>query len=284
MRLIIIIFLGSLTLMMKVVLADNNINNSANNTVGWHWYNEAPILKDQENQHQNQQDQNQAQEKLYKQFQALPASSQLKILQEATTELKDKAVLTGNVNDIESYKKAQDMWVNKATIFTTGWEKMLLLHPELDYSLIHSHENAMAPIMQQDQLKAENKAIDKIAKDHGILLFYRSQNAGDALFAKVVQRLCKAHHISLLTVLEDKDESASDQLSNLGLSDPSNNASIRFDLHHQHANALGVHYFPAVMLVNPATGSHQIIAYGYLAENELKERLFNIENNFKPNF
>src|SRR3990167_8660165 len=123
--------LVGLFFMTQTIFADNNLNANVNsNTIGWHWYNETPFQKNKNNPNKINQ------EKLYQQFLQLPYSVQLKILQEATEELKDKAVLTGNVNDIAIYKRAQDMWVNKATLFTVGWEKMLLLHPDLDYSLL----------------------------------------------------------------------------------------------------------------------------------------------------
>jgi conjugal transfer pilus assembly protein TraF len=229
-----------------------------NNTIGWHWYNE-PAKK--ENQSNN----------LEATFQNLAPTEQLKILQEVTDNLKDKAILSGNVSDIAAYKKAQDFWVNKATNFTVGWEKMLLLHPELDYSLQHPHENALEPLVENVEHAKEDQAIAEVAKTSGLLFFYRGANTGDLLFAHIIRNYAAIHNISLLPVSVD------------GVFSPEfkNNHS---DDGQQKAQAIGLNYFPALVLVNPNTGTHQIISYGFKSSDELSERLLKISNGWQPNF
>lgn len=247
-----------ISLMMMFLLSVNVIADTTSSIVGWHWYNEEPIQKKKL-------------DILYQQFQALPANEQLKILQMATDELKDKAILTGNVNDIANYKRAQDFWVSKATMFTIGWERMLLEHPELNYSLQYSHENALAPIMQQKAHENQNAAISSIAKQNGLMLFYRGDHKADLLFVKVVASFSREHHIALLLVSE-----------NTPINIPT--MQSRFDLNHIRANALSIHYFPALLLVNPTNGSHQTISYGFMSENEIAKRFLEIKDNWKPNF
>lgn len=233
------------------------------NPVGWHWYNETPIQKEKK---ENKKD-----NPLYKAFLNLSPSQQLKILQHATTELRDKAILTGNVNDIANYKRAQDLWVSKATAFTVGWQKMLLDHPELNYSLQYSHENALAPIMQQHEHNLQNEAISNLAKNNGLLVFYRADKKPDQLFAALMKSFSQNYHISVMLVSEDDSKNSS-------------NPNIRVDKNFEHAHALGVNYFPAVLLVNPRLGTYKIVSYGYHSKDELASRLLSISDNWKPDF
>ena len=232
--------------------------------VGWHWYNEKSVIKKSDHHQKNA-------DLLYVQFQKLPYHEQLKILQQATEELKDKAVLTGNVSDIAAYKRAQDMWVTKATLFTVGWQHMLLENPNLNYSLQYSHENAMAPIMQQHEHQMQNAAIADLAKDNGLLLFYRGDNPEDLMFVKVMLSFSKDYHLSIMLIAENKPQHF------IGV-------HHAFDYQELRAHALGVDYFPAVLLVNPKTGAHQIVSYGYKSEDELASRMLSIFDHWKPDF
>lgn len=240
-----------------------------NNPVGWHWYNEQIVKKPDK----SKKDKN----KTYQVFLQLSPSEQLKILQHVTEELRDKAVLTGNVSDIANYKRAQDMWVAKATKFTVGWQRMLLENPSLNYALQYSHENALAPIMQNQEHQLQNDAISNLAKNNGLLVFYRANNQIDLMFVKLIQAFSKTHHIA---VLLSSENNLTNQLSNLNVDNVSNHADHNFE----HAHALGVYYFPAVLLVNPKSNKYQIVSYGYLSQDELAKRLLSISDHWKPDF
>lgn len=240
-----------------------------NNPVGWHWYNENPIKKlEKTDKNENS--------KTYQVFLQLTPSQQLQILQHVTTELRDKAVLTGNVADIANYKRAQDMWVSKATAFTVGWQRMLLENPNLNYSLQYSHENALAPLMQQHEHQLQNDAIANLAKHNGLLVFYRDNNKIDLMFLKLIKEFSEKNHISVL-FSEEGDQNT----NNANRSILSNN---HIDNNFKRAHSLGVYYFPAVLLVNPKSGNYKIVSYGYLSQDELASRLLSISNNWKPDF
>ena len=206
--------------MSSKVMADSQ------SVVGWHWYNETAQQKSSDNKKNKKNNEN----KLYETFENLTPSEQLKILQQATTELRDKAVLSGNVDDIANYKRAQDMWVKKATKFTVGWQRMLLENPNLNYSLKYSHENVLAPVMQQHEHELQNKAISQLANNNGLLVFYRADRKSDLMFAKVVAAFSTAHHISLILVSEGN--------KNLGNTANFQNIENRYDTNHQRPPSL----------------------------------------------
>lgn len=227
--------------------------------IGWHWYNELHEQKPIKPKAKS------------KPFDKLSSLQQLKALQKVTNELKAKAILSGNVSDIAAYKAVQDFWLKKATRFTVGWEQMLLLYPELNYALKYSHENAMASIMQQSKHKREHDAIEKLSKSYGLLYFYRSHVREDKLLSKVIHTLISEYHLKAITISED------------GQSDPQFRLSQQ-DNHGLKAKALGVKYIPAVVLVNPASGSYRVISYGYKSEEEMKDRLLKISDGWISEF
>ncbi|MEO1944257.1 MAG: conjugal transfer protein TraF [Candidatus Thioglobus sp.] len=229
------------------ILLAFSINGYAD-VIGWHWYN-LPAQKERSD------------ERIVHMFKALPASDQLKILQKATKELRDKAVLSGKVVDITAYKRAQDYWVNKATMFAVGWERMLLGNPSLDYSLKHTHENTMIAADNTLISDKKNKAIKNLAKHDGLLMFYRKNNSEDKMFAKAVDSYCTGKGITHIKI---------DITSN------KRNA--------QKAKLLGVTYFPALVLVDPINNKHQVVDYGYKSESELNDRLYKIITKWKPEF
>ena len=156
----------------------SGLADQQNPLIGWHWYNE-PVKKPIKKQRDDA---------LMKAFDQLSPLQQLKILQMATNNLRAKAVLTGKVRDIAAYKQAQDFWVSRATQFTVGWEKMLLSHPEFNYSLQFSHENALAPMMQRDKHVREEAVISRLAANNDLMLYYLRNNKEDRIFAKVIRR------------------------------------------------------------------------------------------------
>lgn len=243
------------------LIMPNGFANTHNKLIGWHWYNE-PVKQKIEKRRDD---------KIVKVFNQLSPLQQLKILKMATNNLKAKAVLSGKVSDITEYKKAQDYWVQKATRFTVGWEQMLLQHPALNYSLNFSHENAMASVMQRDKHARENQAISSLAQDNGLLFFYRGKNKGDRLFSKTVARYSKRHHLVVIPVSVD------------GQTSPVFKAS-RHQSGMKKATVLGIHYFPALVLVNPKSNRHKIVSYGFKSENEISDRLLKIADGWKAEF
>lgn len=230
--------------------------------IGWHWYNESigqkPLGKG-------------TNDRLLAAFNQLSPLQQLQLLQAVTKNLRAKSVLSGKVADIKAYKQAQDFWVQRATQFAIGWEKMLLLHPELNYALRYSHENRLAPIMQQGEHAREVQAIAQLATTHGLLFFYRGKNKGDALFATIVSHYVKQHHLVLIPVSVD------------GVLSP-------VFVHNRQAqglekaHALGIDYFPTLVLVDPRTHQHQVVSYGFKSANELSARFLKIADDWQVDF
>lgn len=220
----------------------------AKDPVGWHWY-------DQPLPHKTKKD-----NRMMKAFSTMTPMQQMHTLQYIFSNLRDKAILTGNVNDIANYKEMQDFFVNKATRFSVGWSQMLMLHPELNYALQHPHSNQLAH-SENNKIKAqEMAAANIIGREYGFLYFYHANQPEDVIYTKIVKRFTTTHHITTKYINVDNPANA------------------------QRAASLGIHYFPAIMLFDPKTHAHTIFRYGFGVDEDLAQRSYEILTNWNPEF
>lgn len=222
-----------------------SISHASNNIVGWHWYN----LPDKRTKNP-----------LLKKFNQMSANEQLKILQKVTNNLKDKAILSGRVKDIAAYKAAQDFWVHKASMFTVGWEQMLVSNPSLDYSLSHPTANSITPIYQHNKHYRENLAILKLSQEYGLLLFYRNHSLVGKKFSNNMEYFSRIHHMPMISVDVD-------------------NPSNLYKAHN-----MGIFYYPSLILINPNTDQKKVVSYGFRSNNQIADRLLKISDNWIPEF
>ena len=236
-------------ILFNIILVATLITSEANalDVVGWHWYNEVQEIKDKKDE-------------LISRVAQMSPQQQMKLLQSITKSLKDQAILSGEPQDIYRYKQIQDFWVNKATQFTMGWEKMLLNHPELNYALSHPSANILASAMQSDVHDKEEALMKYASENLGLLVFYRKGTSQDAMFLEIIQDFAKKYHIALIS-----------QPINL------NNGLEK-------AQALGINFFPALLMVNPATEKTRVLSYGFKSQEELLRRFMIMFNGWKPNF
>ncbi len=224
---------------------------------GWHWYNE---IHEKKNNHQKISASNH-----------LSPLQRLKMLRTQTDELRAKAIMSGKVADIAMYKRAQDMWITLATKFTIGWQKMLIEHPELDYNLAHPSENNLSSIIQKQQHMREHNSVTTFSKKYGLILFYREGNQVDRLYVSNVRLFSKSNYISALFA----------PIPNQVKKDSETNDVGGYLLK---AHALGIYHFPSLVAVDPISTKHFVLGYGYMSIEEMEKRIFDISQNWKPNF
>ena len=100
--------------------------------------------------------------------------------------------------------------------------------------------------------------MEKLSKTHGLLFFYRGKEALDTKQISILQDFCQKFKFHLMPVSVDGEKS--DLLSD-----------ARMDS--GQALRLGIHYFPAIVLVNPKSASYTPVAFGLTTQDTLLERL-----------
>ncbi|EPW5280576.1 type-F conjugative transfer system pilin assembly protein TraF [Yersinia enterocolitica] len=227
---------------------------------GWQWYN--PQDKDDEMDNSSAPVTRQASK-------ALSPSDQKKILQQATREALDTAILYPSAENFRRFLLLQNFWTDRATDFTQTAKRARLKYPELDYNLKRSHYNGSVQARVTEERKVQRVAIQKVANQYGLFFFYRGHNAVDNLMASVISAFCNERGITLMAV--SVDGKISEYLPD---SRPDSGQAERMQVTH----------FPATFLVDPKNQRWQPLAWGFMSHDDLDSQIVNVLTRFTPSY
>ena len=230
----------------------------AKNPQGWHWNN----LIDKRMQKRIMKSKNMS---AAKDSDDSPIS-QMKAIHKALEIAKDRAVLNPTVSNIHEYLVIQNMITEQSTQFAQNWQRTILLYPEFDYNLKHPVESSENQAFQSQVHDLKVRAVNQLSKNDGLFYFYRGNNTLDQVMAKTVTQFANWYHFSLIGISVD----------NKILPNIKNNK-----INQGQAQLLGIKALPALVLINPKTGSHSILSYGYASNDELLTSCFNLSTNFR---
>ncbi|EFN0530624.1 type-F conjugative transfer system pilin assembly protein TraF [Escherichia coli] len=227
---------------------------------GWQWYN--PNAEDTESGATQVPT---LQERLV----SMTPSEQKKVLQQATREALDTAILYPSAENFRRFMILQNFWTDRATDFTQTSKLARLKYPELDYNVKRSHYNGSVEARLTEERKVQNAVIRQVAQRYGLFFFYRGNNAIDNLMAGVIRAFCEERGISLMAV--SVDGKISDQLPQ---SRPDSGQ----------AEQMRATHFPATFLVDPKTHQWQPLAWGFMSHDDLDRQMVNVLTHFKPDY
>lgn len=227
---------------------------------GWQWYN--PQAEDAEPD-------DTPPPALQQSLSSLSPSEQKKVLQQATREALDTAILYPSAENFRRFMTMQNFWTDRATDFTQTAKIARLKYPELDYNLKRSHNNGSVQARLTEEKKVQNAAVSQVARQYGLFFFYRGNNAVDNLMAGVIRSFCEDRGISLMAV--SVDGKISDQLPQ---SRPDSGQ----------AEKMNVMHFPATFLVDPRTHQWQPLAWGFMSHDDLDNQIVNVLTHFTPSY
>jgi len=188
------------------------------------------------------------------------------VLRFYTMEALHKARVTKSVEDMRAFLALQDYWLKESSHFSNLFQQTMLLYPQYDYTVTHPVSNIGVKVTDGLREESHQAEIKKLSQTHGLLFFYRGSNPYDQKQIPIVRDFCKRFNFSLIPISVDGQFSESLLHS-------------RFD--HGQANALGVRYFPAILLVNPNTKKTLPVAFGLTTQDALALRLYKVATNFK---
>lgn len=226
--------------------------------IGWHWYNE-PIPDEDEDPIEPAQIP----------LSSLPAPMQKKIMQKMTQDALDTAIMQPSAENAAKYMALQRFWLDKSGLFERSVKKALLQTPSLDYNLEYSHYNSTVPLQLSQIQSKEKNAIQTLAAQYGLFLFYRGQDPLDNQLASVVNEFAQSNGITLIPV--SVDGVRSEQLP-----------QTRPDT--GQVAQMGITHFPALFLVDPKSEHYQPLAYGFMTQDALARRFLDVATDFTPNY
>lgn len=244
-----------LTLMATVVCAEIPTFNP-HDSEGWHWY----------NVQQPDQDDGNVPAQLNP---PLSPVERMEILQQETKAALATAIMEPTVANFARFKRLQDFWTTQASEFSMVAQKAMLVHPELDYNLQHSHYNGTAKLQQALDQSQQQDAIAQTAARFGVFLFYRGGDAIDLQLAETMKSFSQQYGVSFIPISIDGKVSASLPQTRINSGQ---------------AERLGITHFPALVLVEPKQGSARPLAYGFISQDDLAKRFLYVTTDFKPNF
>lgn len=220
------------------------------NPIGWHW-----------NDEMEKQNKKQIKKPMIENKNNSNPILEMKRVHLALQYAKDRAVLNPTVENIREYLIIQNMIMNQSTRFADNWKKTMLLYPEFDYGISHPTDSAIAQVVQSNLHNQKAKIAKLMAKQFGLLFFYNGSNPLSLVMEKTLTQFASFYGFSIIAVSVDRNI-----IPHL--------LPTRID--NGQAMSLGVKAFPALVLVNPKTGAHHILTYGYASINELLTDCYNI--------
>lgn len=234
----IILFLIGCMIQPTVFAFSDYFNQSP---IGWHWNNaiENSVIK--------------AEKKAPNDLQNNPIAKMNRI-HRLLQYYKDQAVLNPNVENIRNYLMIQNMIMQQSSIFSENWKKTMLLYPEFDYGIAHPTDSAISQIKQSNLHNQQILIVKQLAKQYGLLFFYNGANPLSPQMERTVETFSQFYGFSTIAVSVDHI------LLSSKLENKKDNGQ---------AQALDIKALPALALVNPKTGQHFVLTYGYASVNDL---------------
>ena len=177
-----------------------------------------------------------------------------------------RAHQTKSINDMRAFIALQDYWLKESSHFKNLFQKTMLYYPEYDYSVTHPTSSIGTKLLDAEREKTNQTTLKTLSKTHGLLFFYRSQNAYDQKQIAVLQDFCTRFELPLIPISVDGKRAP--ELPNSRLDKGQ-------------AETLGVRFFPAILLVNPKNEETLPVAYGFTTQDVLEANLVSVVNHFK---
>lgn len=168
------------------------------------------------------------------------------------------------------YMKAQQAYAKNNQAFVRHWQQVLMLHPELDHTLIFPTDNSAIAIRNDSMNALTERVIKEGASHFGLILFYQGSSSISQKMIGHLVPFVNASHFSMISVTTDGQPIQ-------GLPNPKN---IPLEVV-QRTMDLQARYMPALFLVNLKTKKMSPLSYGFVSTTELKERLLDVATNYK---
>lgn len=189
-----------------------------------------------------------------------------KEVREALDALKDKATMQPSEENVKAYIAAQQYVFDKGSVFADTWRRVVWTNPEYDYSLRRPVNNTAIRSFDSQRDQSEIAQIRNLAKEHGIMFFFRSDCPFCHQLAPILKKMSRVYGIEILPVSVDGG----------GLPD-----YPRPMVNKGQAESLGIRTVPALYIASRKTGDMAPIGYGLLSESEIISRIF-VLTNTKP--
>lgn len=226
---------------------------------GWFWHNEPVSQKKSDSK---------PDEKPAKTSSSLPADPDKtwKLIGKMAERARAAAILNPTPENVANARRIQRLIVNQSNLFSERWMLDLLLHPEMDESLVNPNNNAARDIYNQQNAYTREKALEAFGKTSGLLYFYDGGEAYSERMAEVVREFASRYHMQVIAIAVNNKPSSffPQSRADNGLS-----------------KQMGVRHIPAVFAINPHSRKSMPVGFGLISQSELKNNIFMASQTFQ---
>lgn len=167
-----------------------------------------------------------------------------------------------NPNDTNLVKDYLQLWQvtqDKGSMLADTWRRVVWQNPELDYSLRRPVNNSAIKTFDERRGGDEEKHLKQLAKEHGLIFFFKSDCPYCHAMAPVLKMLNEKYGIEVLAV----------SIDGAGLPD-----FPRFTDGRKNAASWGIERVPALFIGSKKTGERAPVGFGQMAYTEIVDRIF----------
>ncbi len=131
------------------------------------------------------------------------ALSKLEALQQELKEKRALAILDPTPENVAAYIDLQNRSMEKASVFSDIWRRVIWQSPALNYELKRPINNAAINIHKQEVKAAQLTTLQEISKDWGIFFFFRSDCPYCHIMAQTLTLMSAEHGLTVIPVSLD---------------------------------------------------------------------------------
>jgi len=191
----------------------------------------------------------------------------LEAFQKQLDTAKARAVLKPTDENIRAYLQLNQLALNRAGDFATAWQRVVWTTPALDTSIAHPVNDQAVQLYNDEKLRKVDDFLSETAKTYGLFFFFKGSCPYCHRFAPVLKAFAARYGFTVIPITLD-DGALPD------FPTPRRNG--------EGALKLKVDTVPAVFLVDPRERNIRPVAYGYVSDSELRERIYTLLNDTEP--
>ena len=186
---------------------------------------------------------------------------QLKAYQKDIERARAKAVMNPTEENVMNYMYVQKEVMDRATLFSDVWKRVVWKTPELDYTQTVPTNNLAKKQYVKLRKEKIKKSIEEASKEYGFFYFFRGTCDYCHVFSPVVRMFSEKYGIEVIPVSLD--------------------GGVMEDFPRPRADngwgeTLGVSTVPALFLVKPSTQEVIKVANGMTSMQDLEERVYQL--------
>ena len=191
----------------------------------------------------------------------LSATDQVEALRKQGDELRNRAILKPTEDNVIAYMKYQREQTDMASTLADMWGRVLIAHPELDYTLQRPVSN-LGKANWQEQRQSDIEATMRALNDrYGVFYFYDTRSKASQIEGPIMRSLSDNYGLAVVAVSQDGGASAEFP-------------EYVVDHGERARRGLPGKVTPAVALFDTVTRKAILIASGITAADDIMQRIF----------